>query len=305
MDKQFSLEWTVHQQEDQLLLRDFLGGKGVSKRALTSIKYDGGLITVNQNEVTVRYVLKQDDHVKIWFPVEQISEQLKPEEVPLDIVYEDDYVLVINKPPVMNTIPSREHPSGSVANLLAGYYLKNGIHSGIHIVTRLDRDTSGAMLIAKHSHIHHLLSEMQKQKKINRMYEAIAEGEITQMSGTIDLPIARKGSSIIEREVNSSGKRAITHYEVQSTGHQFTHLFIRLETGRTHQIRVHFSYLGHPLAGDDLYGGGRTEISRQSLHCRSVAFEHPVTGENLQILVPVPSDMQQVLSKINSPDETL
>ncbi|TFD97589.1 RluA family pseudouridine synthase [Jeotgalibacillus sp. R-1-5s-1] len=303
MDKQFSLEWTVQQQEDQLLLRDFLAIKGVSKRALTSIKFDGGLITVNQNEVTVRYVLKQDDHVKIWFPVEQISEQLKPEEATLDIVYEDDYVLVVNKPPVMNTIPSREHPSGSVANLLAGYYLKKGIYSGIHIVTRLDRDTSGAMLIAKHSHIHHLLSEMQKQKEINRTYEAIAEGEITQMSGTIDLPIARKNSSIIEREVSSSGKRAVTHYEVQKSRRGFSHLFIRLETGRTHQIRVHFSYLGYPLAGDDLYGGSREIISRQALHCRSVAFVHPVTGEDHQIFVPVPFDMQQMLTDIiNSPD---
>ena len=165
--------------------------------------------------------------------------------------------------------------------LLLGYYKKSGIAATIHIVTRLDRDTSGLVLVAKHRHIHHLLSGQQKQGDVKRKYQAIAEGIILTDEGRIEAPIGRKDTSIMEREVREDGQYACTDYQVLARSESYTFLELQLHTGRTHQIRVHLAYIGHPLAGDDLYGGTRGKISRQALHCCSLSFTHPVTKEKM------------------------
>ncbi len=200
------------------------------------------------------------------------SADMAAEPIPLSIVYEDDYVIVLDKPPHMSTIPSREHPNGTIANALLFHYEKQQLQTTVHIVTRLDRDTSGLVLVAKHRHVHHLLSEQQKQGKVKRRYEAVCHGYVTPLVRTIDAPIGRKGDSIIERQVRPDGQRAVTHYEVLQQKNEMTHVSIRLETGRTHQIRVHFSHIGHPLVGDDLYGGSRARIDRQALHSCELTF---------------------------------
>lgn len=290
----FKLEWTVGEKE-KILLRDFLKEKNISKAALTDIKFKGGKILVNSREQNVRYLLKEHDHVTIFFPPEIQSSGLLAEKLPLNILYEDDYLLVVNKEYGMNTIPSREHPRGSLANGLAGYYNSKNLKATTHIVTRLDRDTSGIVLIAKHRHIHHLLSQQQIMRTISRRYLAFAEGQFQESKGTIDKPIGRSDDSIIKREVRNDGQTAITHFSVEKVYNDFTVVELSLETGRTHQIRVHLSSIGHPLLGDNLYGGNRAHINRQALHCAYLKFIHPVTGEICSFSAPLPKDMQRLL----------
>lgn len=290
----FSLTWIV-QEHEHGIVREFLMQKDISKAALTDIKFNGGRITVNDVEVTVRETLQPGDQVKVVFPQEVLSEGLLAEDLPLDMIYEDDDLLVVAKPAFMNTIPSREHPRGSLANALAGYYQTLGLAATIHIVTRLDRDTSGLVLVAKHRHIHHLLSKQQKQGDVQRRYQAIVEGIVTADEARIEEPIGRKDTSIIEREVRADGQYACTMYHVLARLQAHTLLELRLLTGRTHQIRVHMAYLGHPLAGDDLYGGHRDYISRQALHCSALTFTHPVIKQMMHFSKALPEDISHFL----------
>lgn len=295
MAKQFSLEWTAEAADKGKLLREFLKEKEISKSALTDIKFKGGFISVNEQEINVRYIVQPGDYIKVMFPEEVPSEGMKCEQIPLSIVYEDDYILVVNKPANMNTIPSREHPHGSLANALIGYYEQNEIAATTHIVTRLDRDTSGLVLIAKHSHVHHLFSKQQRAGDIKRTYEAFAEGSFTLNEGKIEEPIARKHDSIIERIVDPAGQYACTIFNVLVRYAGFSHIQLRLLTGRTHQIRVHMAHIGHPLLGDTLYGGNRELISRQALHCRMVRFFHPILQKELEFTAALPTDMEKLL----------
>lgn len=297
MAKNFTLEFTAAEADQGKLLREFLKENEISKSALTDIKFKGGFISVNDQEVNVRYALKTADRIIIEFPPEVSSEGLKGEEIPLSIVYEDDYLLVVNKPPGMNTIPSREHPYGSLANGLIGYYKNKGISATTHIVTRLDRDTSGLVLIAKHSHVHHLFSRQQRLGGVKRSYEAFAEGRVMQDEGMIEAPIARKPDSIIEREVHPDGQYACTLFSVKKRFERFTHMNIRLKTGRTHQIRVHMSSIGHPLLGDTLYGGNKGLIQRQALHCKELLFFHPFSHREMHFTANLPTDMEKLLNQ--------
>ena len=293
--KPFTLEWTVENQESNKVLRDYLADKKISKSALADIKFKGGYIFVNQQEVTVRYILKTGDQVTVIFPKEEGSEQLKGERIPLSIVYEDEYVMVVNKPAGMSTIPSREHPTGSLANAIIGHYEQIGHSATVHIVTRLDRDTSGLVLIAKHRHIHHLLSLSKSIKTVERKYKAIVTGVITPLAGTVEEPIGRMDTSIIKREVREDGQYACTEYKTLQVLERYSLVELKLQTGRTHQIRVHMAHLGHPLLGDDLYGGSRELIKRQALHCYSLKFLHPITGKELSFENRLPKDMMQLI----------
>lgn len=295
MPSRFQMKWAIGGSDAGKLLREFFKEKEISRTALTDIKFKGGSIQVNGEEVNVRYRLLFGDEVTVIFPIESPSDGLKGEDIPLTIIYEDEYLLIVNKPAGMNTIPSREHPVGSLANALIGYYQRCGLQATSHIITRLDRDTSGIVLIAKHRHVHHLFSMMQRGGQVKRTYEAFAEGRISLESGTISAPIGRKDDSIIEREVREDGQYACTHYQVIKKHHAFTYLELTLETGRTHQIRVHMAYLKHPLLGDELYGGDRSLIARQALHCKKIKFIHPFLGEEMVFTAPLPRDMGEIL----------
>ncbi|KFM99887.1 RluA family pseudouridine synthase [Bacillus clarus] len=291
----FTLKWDIKEVEEGILVREFLKTKGISKAALTDIKFHGGAIEVNGEHASVRHMLQTGEELKVFFPVEARSEGMEAENIPLCIVYEDDAVLVMNKEAYMSTIPSREHPSGSVANALLYHYDKQNLASTVHIVTRLDRDTSGLMLIAKNRFVHHLLSRQHQQKQVKRTYEAIVHGELSDEAGTIDAPIGRKADSIIERTVCEEGQRAVTHFRVIESSSNQTLVALELETGRTHQIRVHMAHIGHPLLGDDLYGGQRDVIKRQALHSTSLTFYHPILEKEMSFFASIPSDMQEVL----------
>ncbi|MCJ8006009.1 RluA family pseudouridine synthase [Lederbergia wuyishanensis] len=295
----YSLKWTIEKADAGQIIKEFLYTKGISRRALTNIKFTGGSIKVNGEEQNVRYLLKEFDVLIVDFPPEELNERMKGENIPLSIYFEDQDIIVLEKPPYMSTIPSREHPTGSLANALVYYYERTNNTSAIHIVTRLDRNTSGLVLIAKHRHAHHLLSLQQQNGKIQRYYEAFAEKAFDEISGCVDVPIGRKQSSIIEREVREDGQKAVTYFEVIRNYPEFSHIRLKLETGRTHQIRVHMSYLGHPLLGDDLYGGNQKIIGRQALHCRELCFEHPITRKELSFIAPLPLDMETIIKKEN------
>jgi 23S rRNA pseudouridine1911/1915/1917 synthase len=293
----FTLEWLINKSHENLEIKDFLKDQHVSKTALTDIKFNGGFILVNNVAENVRYKLADGDHLKVIFPIEVASGDMIPTSIPLNIVYEDAYLLVINKQPYLPTIPSREHPTISLANGLLYYYQQIGLKSTTHIVNRLDRDTSGLMVVAKYRHVHHLFVEQQKKGKLKRKYEAITHGVIHNQSGTINAPIGRKSDSIIERTVRDDGQTAITHYRIVQafSDKDMSHVAIQLETGRTHQIRVHLSYIGHPLVGDDLYGGSKDVINRQALHCCHITFVHPLSNETMTFSAELPPDMKLLL----------
>jgi 23S rRNA pseudouridine1911/1915/1917 synthase len=295
MKSGFQLQWEVTKLQAGRIIREFLKEEEVSRVALTDIKFNGGKILVNNEEVNVRYVLKVGEVLTVIFPPEYPSEGVAGEKIPLDILFEDQYLLVVDKPAGMSTIPSREHPTGSLANALVGYYEEIGLRATSHIVTRLDRDTSGIVLIAKHRHVHHLLSKQQKNGNVKRTYEALAEGNLALERGSVEEPIGRKLDSIIEREVRSDGQYACTHYQVLKRYKEFTHVELHLKTGRTHQIRVHMSFIGHPLLGDDLYGGTLSLIKRQALHCKRIQFPHPFSGQDMIFTANLPLDMNKLI----------
>lgn len=295
--KAFNLKWIIGAEATGKSIKDFVAEENISRRALIQIKYAGGKILVNGIERTVRHVLKERELLELVFPKETLNPNLEIEEIPLQIKYEDDHVMIIEKPPHMSTIPSREHPKGSLANALAYYYRKNKIHAAIHIVTRLDRDTSGLVLVAKHRHIHHLFGLMQRKQQIIRHYEAVASGRFKEKEGKIEAPIGRKRTSIIEREVRADGKEAITFFEVKQQLENWAHIKLDLKTGRTHQIRVHLAYIGHPLLGDALYGGSLDFIQRQALHCSELHFEHPIEKREMSFYSPLHKDLNQLLKK--------
>lgn len=291
----FQLKWVIDNQNAGKLIKEFLKEEEISRTALTDIKFQGGSILVNEENVNVRYKLMEGDQLTIIFPPENPSDGVQGENIPIEILFEDTYLLVVNKPAGMSTIPSREHPTGSLANALIGYYHQIGLGATAHIVTRLDRDTSGIVLIAKHRHVHHLFSKMQQKGLVKRTYEALAGGVISQDYGTINQPIGRKDESIIEREVRSDGQYASTHFTVMENYNGFTRVELQLETGRTHQIRVHMSFIGHPLLGDDLYGGDTCLIRRQALHCKRIHFIHPFSGLKMTFSAPLPKDIAEIL----------
>nr|WP_138416552.1 RluA family pseudouridine synthase [Aquibacillus sediminis] len=284
----------IEKQHQDMLVYDYLRQiKGFSSRLLKEVKYDR--LLVNGKVVTVRRRLVAGDELEVLLPPEGRGASLQSEQLPLEIIYEDDDVLVVNKPAGIATLPSMNHKSGTIANRLLGYYDQHHLPYTVHIVTRLDADTSGLLLVAKHRYSHLLLFRDQQKGLINRRYQAIIEGQLSNKQGTIRLPIGRKSGSIIERTVVEDGKPAITHYQVLEIRNGYTNVGVNLETGRTHQIRVHFAHIGHPLLGDGLYGQKKQEIERHALHCSGLSFQHPITNELKTFHAEMPADMKQII----------
>lgn len=237
------------------------------------------------------------DEIKIVLPEEQ--SHFPPEPIPLDIVYEDNDIMLINKQPGLIVHPTKGHPAGTVANALTWYMEQNGVQWKIRFVNRLDMDTSGLLLVAKNSYSQNDITNQMRKNTIHKKYIAIVKGVIEQESGTIDLPIGRPDPDDVRRGVLEGGAPSVTHYRVleRLKGHTLVELL--LETGRTHQIRVHMSHIGYPVLGDHLYGGENVLlIERQALHAAHLSFIHPMTKHKVEFSAELPEDMKKAIDKL-------
>ena len=254
---------------------------------------EDGRITVNGKAAKKNQKLKAGDVIEVEVPAPAPTE-IVPQDIPLDIIYEDDSVLVINKPKGMVVHPAPGHPDGTVVNAVmfhCGARL-SGIGGELRpgIVHRIDKDTSGLLMIAKNDKAHAALSAQLKDKSLSRVYEAIVIGRMRQDEGTVDAPIGRSLRDRKKMAVIEGGRHAVTHYETVARYNGYSHVRCHLETGRTHQIRVHMASIGHPLAGDEIYGKGRekTGLEGQCLHAGRLRFIHPDTGEAMEVTCPLP-----------------
>lgn len=285
--------------DQRMQIKNFLKKQGISKSLLAKIKFYGGDIRVNGMRQNALFLVEIGDKVTVDIPSEKDKTgSLIPIDVPLDIVYEDEHFMVIEKPHGVASIPSVLH-SNTIANFVKGYYIrKNYENQQVHIVTRLDKDTSGLMLLAKHGYAHARLDKQLQDKQVHKRYVALVQGEgQLDLSGDIIAPIGRPDDSIITRCVTQSGKFAHTSYQVLRSWNGVHLVDIQLHTGRTHQIRVHFAHIGFPLLGDDLYGGSlEYGIKRQALHCYRLVFFNPFSKKQLLLESPLPTDFQSVVN---------
>ncbi|SFA77192.1 23S rRNA pseudouridine1911/1915/1917 synthase [Acetitomaculum ruminis DSM 5522] len=273
-------------------IQDFLKENGLSSKLITRLKKTKEGILINGKWEYVNYVLKENDTLTIFIKDIFDENNILPTRMPLEIVYEDEDILVINKPAGMPVHPSINNYTNTLANAVT-YYYKDEENFIFRCINRLDKDTTGLTIIAKNPLSGCLLYDMITKKMIKRTYLAIVRGMVYD-SGTIDAPIARKSESIIERCVDyKSGEKAITHYKPILSSGKYSLLEIHLETGRTHQIRVHMDFIGHPLPGDFLYNPDYSIINRQALHSSCLDFPHPIDNKNMHFEIDMPNDMKK------------
>ena len=296
MDK--ILTYTITSQEAGMQVLEFLRSKGFSRHILTSMKPDKEALLVNGVRAGGRSILKEGDFFRVRVMETATTEGIVPASLPLNILYEDEDILVLNKPSDMPVHPSIGNYTNTLANAAAFYFQERGEFCPFRCINRLDRDTSGLTIVSKHLVSGSILSDMTKYREVHREYLAIARGSVTPSEGTIQAPLGRKEGTIIERTVDwEHGEDAVTHYKVvkEANGHSLVSL--RLETGRTHQIRIHMKYLGYPLIGDYLYNPDMEYMTRQALHSHHMEFTHPITGEHMSFTAPLPEDMARVMQE--------
>jgi 23S rRNA pseudouridine1911/1915/1917 synthase len=290
------LQFTATDVEAGQTIRDVLQKHyGVSRRLLVRAKYQGA-ITRNGQPVYVTERLQPGDQIAVWVPADEV-ETVLPEPMPLAIRWEDDDILVLAKPAGLVVHPTGNHTGGTLANGVVAYWQSKGEVRKFRPVNRLDKDTSGLLIVAKNQWAHEQFSRMQKDRTLNRTYQAIVHGVVEIDEGVVDAPIGLRDDSIITREVRPDGQAAVTRFRVLGRGQGMSWLELKLETGRTHQIRVHMSHLGHPLVGDDMYGGSRELLGRQALHAVKLSFRHPRSRQTMQLEEPLPDDMQGILAR--------
>lgn len=262
---------------------------------------DGGNITVNGKNEKAKYKVKQGDVIRLEEP-ETKTLELRPEDIPLDIVYEDDDVIVVNKPQGMVVHPAPGHDEHTLVNALLYHCPLSTINGTFRpgIVHRIDKDTSGLLMVAKNDKAHRSLAKQLKDKTNIREYVALVHGRIAEDEGTINAPIGRSLKDRKKQAVVKDGRNAVTHFEVLKRYRDYTLVKCILETGRTHQIRVHMKYIGHPLVGDPLYGPKKTiKGNGQFLHAGKLGFVHPTTGKLLVFEAPLPEIFQECLENLD------
>lgn len=280
-------------------LRSVFKSKGVSASLIKAAIYHGGKMQIDGEDAWARDLVQPGQSAALVLPPEKPNMNVIPCDLPIAIVYEDEDYLILNKPAGVATVPAHHvTKSDSLVNRVRYYYEQQHYENlVIHVATRLDKNTSGLVVFPKHRFAHAVMDQQLKQHLVKKNYFAVVEGQMQTQHGYIDAPIDRDPELFVVRTVIPSGKPSVTEYWVEKGDQQFTLLKIRLHTGRTHQIRVHFSYLGHPLAGDEMYGG-QMIISRQALHCYWMKFYSPFKQKYIEVKAPLPTDISTLIEKI-------
>lgn len=300
--EEFEFQNTRTPERIDKFLTDFL--PDLSRSHIQRLIKDGH-VTVNEKCVKVNYKVGKEEVVKVIIPEPETLPEIVPEEIPLDILYEDDDILVVNKPKGMVVHPAPGHYTGTLVNAVM-YHCQDNL-SGINgvlrpgIVHRIDMDTTGSLVVCKNDQAHHILAEQLKEHSITRKYHAIVHGNLKEDSGTINAPIGRHPTDRKKMSVHSSnGRRAVTHYRVLERFGNYTYIECALETGRTHQIRVHMASIGHPILGDSVYGPAKCpfHLQGQTLHAKILGINHPKTGEYMEFDAPLPDYFQKLLQKL-------
>lgn len=291
------LKWVY--QGAPVRLQKFLIQEGLSMAQLTRLKYHGGAIYVNHKQRKTAFTIRRGDVVRVVMAPEIPADAVVATPGPVDIVYEDRDLLVVNKPAGTASIPAANRADDSMANFVKYYLQQSGAEStSIHVVTRLDRDTSGLMIFAKHSFAHTLMDRQLHTRTLDKQYIAVSSGRVPLMKhGWIVLPLGLSDDFYMRRAVVPNGKKSVTEYETLAQRGNYALTRVFLHTGRTHQIRVHFASIGRPLVGDSLYGGEML-LGRQALHCSDLYIQHPFTGAKLHLHAPLTRDMQALVTKL-------
>ncbi|SEA07969.1 23S rRNA pseudouridine1911/1915/1917 synthase [Pseudobutyrivibrio sp. ACV-2] len=295
LDMNRTLIYEIETEYDGFTIEKYLKDHGFSKANIVALKKMDENVVINGQWEHLNRKLQAKEILHVNIQEDNFSERIPAVEMPLDIIFEDEDIIVVNKPAGLPIHPSLNHYEDSLANGLAYYYESQGKPFIFRCTNRLDRNTSGLTVIAKHLVSGNILSTMVKNRQFHREYYAIVRGKLEKPCGTIDAPIGRIAGDTIARQVDfENGERAVTHYKVieEKNGHSL--ISIHLETGRTHQIRVHFKYIGHPLIGDEIYNPDFEWMKRQALHSHAIAFSHPITGEEMKFVAEMPEDMNRV-----------
>lgn len=265
----------------------------MSERFIRKLKLNDKIIC-NGTPIKINDTIEAGNILNIDLNFEEESDNIDSVKIPFDILYEDDWLIVINKPVNMVVHPSVLHRDDSLANAVKFYLENKNEKIKMRFVNRLDRDTTGIVVFAKSEYIQESLASQMQDGRLIKEYRTIVEGTLKE-SGIIDKPIRRQEGSIMLREVAEDGERAVTHYEVLQSMNNMSFVKVILETGRTHQIRVHMKSIGHPLVGDDLYGDKSELIGRQALHAYKMEFIHPITNEKMEFISEIPDDMAKLI----------
>ncbi|MBE5896756.1 MAG: RluA family pseudouridine synthase [Lachnospiraceae bacterium] len=303
------IRYDITTEYEGMKISRFLQLRGYSEKNLTALRGQEETIYLNGRPVHMNETICQGDLIEVYIPEVEEATAVVPVNIPIEVVYEDEDIIVINKPANMPIHPSRMHQDNSLANALAYYYKKDlddkdAVNNKFvfRCINRLDRDTTGLTIVAKHMVSAAILYNEMKRRDIRRTYYAIVEEAADNRlpdSGVIDAPIGRADEQGIARRVDyEKGQPAVTHYEVIDRVGDLALVQLKLETGRTHQIRVHMSHIGHPLIGDKIYNPKNSIMDRQALHAGELEFIHPITGVKLIIKADIPEDMRRVLNSI-------
>jgi len=297
--KEHTLSLKVGEQHHDTSLSHFLKTAVSASKPIIHFWMENQKIRLNQKPAHHAAKVSTGDQVLIdLFETEESD--VTPEYGELEVLFEDEHLLIVQKTAGQPTHPNEKGQTGTLANLVAFHFQANGEEKRVRHIHRLDQDTSGTVIFAKHRLAHAVLDQMLSKKTIRRTYIAIADGLFKKKKGVINAAIGRDKHHAVRRRISLNGQHAVTHFQVIDMNKrlQMTAVQLQLETGRTHQIRVHLSSLGHPLAGDTLYGGVREHINRCALHAKQVDMKHPFTGEHLSIEAPLPADMAQLMDMI-------
>ncbi len=288
------LKYQVSHEEAGMSLIDLMIQKmEISSRMVRRAK-DGKSIQVNDHPMSVNGKVRTNDVVTVY--LEEEPNIFEPQDMPIDVVFENQDLLVVNKQPYVVVHPTKGHPSGTIGNGIAHHFEKESFFGKIRFINRLDRDTSGLLLVAKNGYAQQIISNQMIADSVEKKYLALVKGRVALDRGTIHLPIGRPDPEQMHRAVMPNGQDSVTHFEVVERYPNATLVRIRLETGRTHQIRVHFTHLGHPLIGDELYGCPSKHIKRQALHSYYLKFELPRTRESITLEAELPEDIRALIA---------